>query len=301
MKSTILAAIALSALGLAGPVSAGNYGTDITIFDGDRTTQGIAAPYEDNETEPGMVQSQEWDLEGIFLHGNTLTMIGGFDFINGVPGFGPNNAKDFTSGDLFFSTDATYGRPLSGTMYVVNAIGSTTTTVYDPLDNGNGQKNVTSSFGYEYVLDIDWAALTFSIVKLDADDATTTVYYHLNEDGSPSSNPWKYFANGEILGQGTVTNLGMVTDSGFAGMREENKLSNPYIDTHYGVSFDLSSFFSVTGLQGSDFYAHFTMGCGNDNLMGHGTAPVPEPTTLLLLGSGMAMLGALTRRKGIAS
>lgn len=295
MKKTLLATIVISTIGIAASTAfAGSYGTEITQYD-NKGTQGTAPLYEDNETEPGMLQSQHWDLEGFFLNGNVLTMIGGFNFREGVSGYnGLNGTKDFTSGDVFISTNSTYGRPLSGTMYEVDSNGVATTTVYNPLDNTSstkdGQKNVNSSFGYEYVLDINWAALTFSIVKLDPDDATTSVYYHQNEEGSPSSNPWKYFKNGEIIGQqGTVTDLGTVTDSGFAGMDNNN--------THYAVSFDLSNFFSVAGLHGKDFYTHFTMGCGNDNLMGHGSAPVPEPATLFLFGTGMATLGAFSRRR----
>lgn len=303
MKPHIVTIVAIASLGFAltcNTAFAGNYGTNITIFDGERTNEGLVNPiYEDNETEPGMVQSQEWDLEGFFLKGNILTMIGGFNFKTGVPGYnGLNSSKDFTSGDLFISTNASYGRPLSGAMYLVGSAGEIITdtngnnVAYNPLASQDGSKNVSSSFGYEYALDINWAALTFSIVQLNPDSATTTVYYHQNEDGSPSSNPWKYFANGTIIGQpGTVNNLSIVNDSGFSGMGSNN--------THYAVSFDLSNFFSVTGLYGQDFYTHFTMGCGNDNLMGQGTAPVPEPGTLLLFGTGLAGLGAFARRKGL--
>jgi uncharacterized protein (DUF111 family) len=39
------------------------------------------------------------------------------------------------------------------------------------------------------------------------------------------------------------------------------------------------------------------MKCGNDNLMGHGTTPVPEPATMLLLGVGVMGLGVLSRKK----
>ena len=44
-----------------------------------------------------MVAEQKWDLEGFFLQGTTLTMIGGFDFLNGE--------SNYTSGDIFISID----------------------------------------------------------------------------------------------------------------------------------------------------------------------------------------------------
>lgn len=305
MKPFIKPAIAffstITALGLAAPVCAEPlfYGAptneNITIFDNERSTQGTAPIYEDNEAEPGMEQKQRWDLEGFFFDKTThvLTMIGGFNFLTGVQAY-----PSYTSGDIFISTDATYGRPLSGTMYKVNTNGDPTTTIYDPLDGNNGNVAVSSPFGYEYALDVNWTSSqkTYNTIKLDANSDTKTVWFHQNEDGTPSSNPWLYYSDGTDLVSTTehFTGGDPVTDSGFSGWDQTTNTSN---GNHYAVSFDLTNLLSIEDLWGEELYFHFTMGCGNDNLMGHTTAPVPEPQTMLLFGSGLAGLGSLIRRK----
>jgi len=49
---------------------------------------------------------------------------------------------------------------------------------------------------------------------------------------------------------------------------------------------------------GTEFYAHYTMGCGNDNIMGQGEIiPNPEPATMLLLGFGLLGAAGLGRKK----
>jgi len=60
---------------------------------------------EDNEVEPNAVTGQQWDLEGFFLSdgtnedvpGNTLALVGGFDFASGVDGVG--------AGDIFIDAE----------------------------------------------------------------------------------------------------------------------------------------------------------------------------------------------------
>jgi hypothetical protein len=47
----------------------------------------------------------------------------------------------------------------------------------------------------------------------------------------------------------------------------------------------------------SEFGFHWTMTCANDVIEGGAPAPVPEPTTALLFGAGLAGLAGLYRRK----
>lgn len=245
------------------------YGSNITIYDGKTAVTGEVN--EDNETEPGMVQEQKWDLEGVFIRGNVLTMIGGFNFINGVSGY-PN----FTSGDIFISKDSTYGDPIGD--LVIN----------DDL------QNVNNNFGYEYALSIDWSTLAFNAYRLDPTDSTTTVWYKQNQTGTATSNPWKYVSGGTQVGTGTGSGGGTIESSVVSeyGLKSWNE------DTrHYAVSFDISSVFADTNFSSNEFYTHFTMGCGNDNLIGHGTTPVPEPGTMMLLGIGLGGLVLFGKRR----
>ena len=57
--------------------------------------------------------------------------------------------------------------------------------------------------------------------------------------------------------------------------------------------------FDVSGIVGSNPFimdAHWTMSCGNDSINGHEEVTVTEPSTLILLGSGIVGLGVFGRR-----
>src|SRR5687768_5429326 len=100
---------ALSGAALALPL-----GTNITISDGNFSAAPGYGNYEDNETEtnPNTIQSQVWDLEGMYINGPKLTLVGGFDFKNGVT----HNSHNYKSGDIFIDLNgnAVYGQAANG-------------------------------------------------------------------------------------------------------------------------------------------------------------------------------------------
>jgi hypothetical protein len=259
----IPAALAFASAGVlifaAGNASAIDYGTNITIPDGIGTTG--TSPHEDNEVEPGMSPGQVWDLEGFFLNSarTALTIVGGYNFYAGYGGT--------TAGDIFIDTDG-------------NAVASP--NLIPNFDYNPGYQEVSNSlFKYDYVLDINWGEKTFDIIKLDANSILKDTQY--GAAYNQASNPWKYVSGGADIGGGYITNAGTATDTGFSGWNGDN---------HYVGTFDITGI----DLSGGGLF-HNTMECGNDNLIGK-VAPVPEPATMLLFGTGIAgLVGSLRRRR----
>ncbi|MCK9296134.1 MAG: PEP-CTERM sorting domain-containing protein [Desulfobulbaceae bacterium] len=266
--ATTMALGLTAALLLTGNAFALSYDNNITIYDGSGYT-GSGTGGEDRETEPGMVNSQVWDLEAFYQKGNSLTMVGGYNFKTGVTDY-----PTFTSGDIFIDTNGLYGASQAPSSF------SPTT----------GNTIVASNFGYEYVLDLNFINLTYDVYKLvDTGKVvkTETSYYPQNEIPDnltdPTSDPWRYVSGGTLVGSGMIDYPAALSDAAvglFGGI-------------HYAAGVDLSFLDPA-----QQFVAHFTMGCGNDNLMGSGTtAPVPEPATMLLFGTGISGLAAWQRRK----
>ena len=208
---------------------------------------------EDQEVEPGMSTDQKWDLEGFFFEENKLSMVGGFDFMNGVTVAG----RTWTSGDIFISkTKPDFG------------------DITDTSTSGN--LSVSNAYGFDYVFDLNFDGMTYDVIQL-GDDATVLTADVADNQGS---NPWKYDGGGTVIKSGlsffSLTNV----DTDFMG------------DSHYALTgFDLLFLGHET-----EFYSHFTMECGNDNLMGKG-AVVPEPAPMMLLGSGLVGLGFYRRKR----
>lgn len=261
-KLLSLAVVVVSANVFALPLSR----TDITIFDGDAGNGGGSdsrGVFEDGETEPGMVNSQTWDMEAFFLHSGSskLGMISGFNFKQGYGGF--------TAGDIFID--------IKGDHIAGNAV-----------TNADGHRIESyANFGYDFVIDVDWTSIdasgngNYTVLLLDdqTDDALVKKGYYKQNYGS---GPFEYVSGGTVLTTGTFTFESGLSNAatGYAG------------GNHYAAyGFDLG-FLD----QYDEYWFSNTMGCGNDHLLGHTVSSVPEPSALALLGLGIVGLSVLRRK-----
>jgi hypothetical protein len=278
MKKTALLMILviLGFITFAGTASALDLGTNITIWDGQGSGTGWNGAQEDNEVTNGCEVGQKWDLEGFYQKGYTLGMVAGFNFKTGEVGSGIR----YNSGDIFIDVS----NPLNA-KYGTAAAGA------HPIN-----------YGYEYVLDVDWNSNQYKIYDISQlTRALSLVSFSQNS----VSNPFQYkphFSNTGLQNDRAVlVSSGLIYTFGTLAQADnkDNLQGSGTNNTHYIATFDISFLETILGPD-AEFLTHFTIGCGNDDLMGQGktpSAPVPEPATLLLLGSGILGLAGF-RRKG---
>jgi hypothetical protein len=246
-KCLLAAAAAMVALCL-GTTSA--RADNITVFDGmssgssvgTSTTvryKGVGVGSEDQETEPGTLQGEAWDLEAFRLDGTDLSMVGQWDFVDGVY----HSGHLYRSGDVFI--------------------------------------DVGSDGSWDYVFDVDWNDGTYDLYK---GAFTTQAPTYIG-----GSTPWRRAAGGSLVVSGKSFTASVDNTLGFLGTSYDHTVIE---------GFDLGTIVADHGSP-FEFTSHFTMECGNDLLIGSATIPTPEPTTLLLLGSGLIGLvgGARQRQK----
>lgn len=258
--------LASTAAALATP-----YGTNITISDKNYAGTGWYSNREDQETEtnPNTITSQAWDLEGMFLDSQTLTLVGGYDFKNGVLA----NNKLYRSGDIFvdINGDAKYGQAANG------------------LSGTKG--TVANSFGWDYVLDLNFVTMTYNVIALTAQSMVN------RGTDVASSNPWTYQSGGSAVNgyQNMALTYTPNLTNAFTGFQGDSTNTTGWStgtnDLHYALSVNLAF------LAGQDAIFHYTMECGNDNLMGQAHVPDTGSTTVLI-GLGLLALGGVRRKLG---
>jgi len=168
-------------------------------------------------------------------------------------------AGNFVSGDIFIDTDkdAKFGVP-----------GSTSTS--------------NSAYKFNYVLHMNWTGGTYDVYQIGDNAKVSLVYYLMNQ----GSNPFAYVSDGTLVSSGNK----FVYQSGLTDVQTGFVGAGP--NMHYSVEVDLG----FLKANERNILAHFTMGCGNDNLVGQGTV-VPIPGAILLLGAGLTRLAAYVRRR----
>ncbi len=255
-------------------------GTNVTISDNNYST-GWYGNREDNETEtnPETLVGQQWDLEGMYLHGTTLSLVGGYDFKNGASAYG----HTYLSGDIFVDVngDALYGTAAANT-------GATEYGIPQPL-------LTTNLLGYDYALQLNFEAMTYNVLTLTPG---TSVVSRVTDVAA--ANPYRYVSGGTPVAGAQNLTLSYFGPLSPANAGDPSLLGYGGNNQHYVLQVDTS--FLPSGITAT---FHYTMECGNDDLMGRFATPVaavanPVPdsatsTLLLLVGATLALFG-LRRR-----
>lgn len=250
---------------------------NITILDNNPAPHGFGSGSqpnsgvgkEDNETEPGTINTQAWDMEAFVINGTTLSIVG-FNMLTGEGGYKP--------GDLFIKIGG--AQP-----------------VFTPTLNGSGTV-LNSNYDYSYAVDLSGlSGSTTKAYALSGSSVLDSVVYD-----AFNSNPWAYdngknttpgvdtgfsYLSGEADGSAALVALGL---GGLVG------------GTHNILTIDLS-FLGI--VPDGNVWFGYTMECGNDSIKGlavysSNIPGVPDNSaSILLVGLGLVAMSlvGLKRRK----
>ncbi len=155
--------------------------------------------------------------------------------------------------------------------------------IYDP---GDFALDVDNDGNYDYALDFSFNSSNEVTFSLYENPVWIDGMYNQHAEADPFEN--------------TNTNDLLASFGGAFGMH-----SNLPSNVDGGISYVLEGGFDMsllTGYTGGPIGIHWTMECGNDFLnYSASPSPVPEPASMILLGSGLLGLAAAGRRKRKAS